>query len=327
LATIHKAKDNSLKLILSDHTLFAEFVRDFIDIDILKGVRQEDIEDVTERFLPLFTDAKDSDTVKRINLKDCPPLFVIAITEHESKVNFRSSFKMLQYYVLVLNDYEKEVSKSDKNIVYSKDFMYPPVLPVVFYDGPDRWTAATDFFHRTQLNGVFAKYIPKFEYELIALDQYSIGDLTGFGDTLSLIMIIDKIKTPDEISLLSKLPPDYIERLALNMPGHMKKLLADVVTVLLEKINAPQEEIEAITDKIEERGVNEMFAIENYDVQEARKAFFSEGKAEGKIESAVSIIRKYKATVADALDTVGLPETERNTVIKELVSAGIPYEG
>ncbi|MDR0221891.1 MAG: Rpn family recombination-promoting nuclease/putative transposase, partial [Lachnospiraceae bacterium] len=201
MATIHKAKDNSLKLILSDHALFAEFIRDFIDIDILKDVRQEDIEDVTERFLPLFTDAKDSDTVKRINIKDCPPLFVIAITEHESKVNFRSSFKMLQYYVLVLNDYEKEVSKSDKNIIHAKDFMYPPVLPMVFYDGTDKWSAATDFFYKTHLNEAFAKYIPRFEYELIALNKYSVEDLTRFGDTLSLIMIIDKIKTPDEISL------------------------------------------------------------------------------------------------------------------------------
>jgi hypothetical protein len=83
---IHKARDNSFKLILGNHELFVEFLRDFINIDLLKTVKPEDIEDLSERFLPLFQDNRDSDTVKRIKLKDTP-LFVIAIVEHESEVN------------------------------------------------------------------------------------------------------------------------------------------------------------------------------------------------------------------------------------------------
>jgi predicted transposase/invertase (TIGR01784 family) len=50
------------------------------------------------------------------------------------------------------------------------------------------------------------------------------------------------------------------------------------------------------------------------------------GKIEGKIEGAVNIVRKYKATVTDALDTVELPEEERGSLIKELNRLQIPYE-
>jgi hypothetical protein len=98
---IHNARDNSFKIILGNHRLFVEFLRDYLNIDLLKDVQPGDIEDLSERFLPLFQDNQDSDTVKRINLKGAPPFFVIALLEHESKVNFRSSFKMLQYICLI----------------------------------------------------------------------------------------------------------------------------------------------------------------------------------------------------------------------------------
>ena len=118
---IRNAKDNCLKLILGEHELFSEFLRDFINIDILKAVDTADIEDITERFIPLFMDQKDSDVVKRINLKGDAPFLVISIVEHESEVNYRSSFKMLQYIALVLNDYEKEINAAkDKNKLHER---------------------------------------------------------------------------------------------------------------------------------------------------------------------------------------------------------------
>ena len=81
---IHNAADNSFKLIFGDHRLFSDFLRDFTNIDVLKDIKPEDIEDISERFLPLFQGNRDADTVKRINLKGPTPLFVIAILEHES---------------------------------------------------------------------------------------------------------------------------------------------------------------------------------------------------------------------------------------------------
>ena len=321
MAGIHKAKDNCLKLILGDHELFAEFLRDFIGIDILNDVDPADIEDITERFLPLFNEQKDSDVVKRINLRGGTPFFIISIVEHESKVNFRASFKMLQYIALVLNDYEKEINSEGKDISSAKDFKYPPVLPIVFYDGEGKWTAETNFLNRTELNAVFEKYIPKFEYELVSLNEYSVNDLVRFGDALSLIMIIDKIKAPDGIRMLRELPADYVERLALNIPERLKELITDVITVLLTKINVPRDEIDSVVERIEQRGINEMFAIENYDVQETRR----EAKEEGKIEAAVNLIKNLKLTVTEAMRALELPEEDREKVLAELNKLNVPY--
>jgi len=271
LAGIHKARDNSAKSILSEPELFAEFLRDFIHLDILKDVDPTDIEDMTERLISLVSEQKDGDTIKRINLNDGKSLFVIAIVEHESKVNFRAPFKMLLYIALILNEYEKEINK-DTKVTYSKDYKYPPILPIIFYDGESDWTAEANFLNRTEMSDIFEKYIPKFEYELVSLKDYSFADLAEFEDTLSAFMMIHKLKTAEEIGEIDNLPKKYIDRLKnMNVPPHLMKLLVNVITALLNKINVPQSEIEAFVEKIDERGVSEMLAIANYNVQETRR--------------------------------------------------------
>ena len=255
---IHKAKDNSVKLILDEPELFAEFLRDFIPVEILKNVSPADIEDVTERFLTLVSEQKDGDTVKRINLNDGKSLFIIAIVEHESRNNFRAPFKMLLYIALILDAYEKEANRKTKGISRTKDFKYPPVLPIIFFTGSENesWTAETNFINRTKMSDIFKKYIPSFEYELVNLDDYSFTDLAEFGDILSLFMIINKLKTAESFEALRTLPKDYIEQLSkMNVPPHLKELLVKVITVLLTKIDVPKDEIDALTEKIDERAI------------------------------------------------------------------------
>jgi hypothetical protein len=258
--SIYHTKDNSFKLILGNHQLFVEFLKDFIPVPSLKSITPEDVEDLSERFIPLDQDAKDSDTVKRIRLKGDTPLYVITVVEHESKVNFRSPFKMLLYICLVLNNYEKQFA--NKKAPQTKDFRYPPVLPIVFYDGPTRWTSERNFRDRTELAEEFWKYIPSFEYELVDLNQYSREDIIEFGDALSFIMLIDKVRTSKEgIEILRHLPKEYVEQLQLKIPEDLSKLMIDVITVLLDRLKAPREGIAAVTDILAKKEYGTMFDV------------------------------------------------------------------
>ena len=58
-------KDSGAKLIFGDPILCAQFLRGYTDIELFKNVQPEDIEDITERFLPLWQEGRDSDTVKK----------------------------------------------------------------------------------------------------------------------------------------------------------------------------------------------------------------------------------------------------------------------
>lgn len=54
--TNSKAKDSSSKLIFSDPILCAQFLKGYVDIPMLKEVRPEDIENVTERYVHMFVE-------------------------------------------------------------------------------------------------------------------------------------------------------------------------------------------------------------------------------------------------------------------------------
>ena len=231
---------------------------------------------------------------------------------------------MLLYIALILDAYEKDVNK-DKRVSHTKDFKYPPILPVVFYDGEAEWTAETNFLNRTEMNDIFYKYIPKFEYELVSLRDYSFTDLAEFGDVLSLFMMIDKLKTAEAFSELGRLREHYGERIdSLNVPRHLKELLVKVITVLLTRIDVPPEEIDEFIEKFDERGVSGMTLIENYSVQETRRLAREEerqraDKAELLLRTAVKLLLDKGESIENIAVQMNISEHEIKDLFPDLV--------
>ena len=92
-----RTKDSGAKLIFDNHILCAQFLRGYTDVDLLKDVQAEDIEDITERFLWMWQEGRDSDSVKKIRLKGIPgveTLYLIVLIEHQSKVDHDMPFRM-----------------------------------------------------------------------------------------------------------------------------------------------------------------------------------------------------------------------------------------
>ena len=144
------------------------------------------------------------------------------------------------------------------------------------------------------------------------------ADLVRFGDTLSLVMLLDKMRSFNGQRLLSKLPDNYIEKLRLNIPDHLLKLLSDVITVLMRRINVPEDEISTVTDQLYERRLQEMFTLlEEYDVQATRR--------DAKIEAVVNIIKSFHVTLTAAMDVIKLDSVYRCEVIAELQKQNIAF--
>ena len=73
---IEQVKDVNNRQVFSNHVLCAQFLRDYADLDILKNVQPEDIEDVTDKYQAYLGIEFETDTVKKIHLpemqKDMP---------------------------------------------------------------------------------------------------------------------------------------------------------------------------------------------------------------------------------------------------------------
>lgn len=287
-----RVKDNGAKLVFGDPILCAQFLRGYTNVELLKNVQPEDIEDISERFLPLWQEGRDSDSVKKVHLKDFS-LFLITIIEHQSKVHFDMAFRILRYIVMVLTDYEQEQEQLHPGITGTKDFRYPPILPIVFYEGTDEWTAVQSFRERVYLSEVLGEYIPDFQYLVVPLAAYSNVELIEKKDELSLIFLINKLRSSEDFKSLQDIPAEYFEHLEENTPEYLLDLISKIVAAFLYRLNVPRREVENFTDQIKRREFDMMFdCFEAYDVQETRRVSRAEGRKEESRKIVTNMIKR-----------------------------------
>ncbi len=313
-------KDNTSKLIFGDAILCAQFMRDFLDIPLLKNVRPEDIEDVSGRYVPLFTSEREADTVKRVWLSDTESLFFITLIDHKTQVDYNVIMQLFRYMCYIWEDYEKEVFKKNGMKCSAKDFKYPPILPIVYYEGKNKWTAVTNLKERVFLNDVFEKYIPDFSYELISLREYSSDRLIENQDEISLVMLINKLQEVADLKGLSELAK-MSDKVCETTPEYLLDIIAKIVTALLYRLNVPEEEVNEAVELIKEKKMPVLFEhFEGYDIQATRKEAKEEGIKEG-IKALIETCSELGITKDNALEKVKekfyLSETEANIYFKE----------
>ena len=274
-------KDNTSKLIFGDAVLCAQFMRDFLDIPLLKNVKPEDIEDVSQRYVPLFTSEREADTVKRVKISDTESLFFITLIDHKTQVDYNVIMQLFRYMCYIWEDYEKEILKKNGTKSSSKDFKYPPILPIVYYEGKNEWTAVTNFKDRIFLSDVFEKYIPDFSYELISLRNYSSDRLIQNQDEISLIMLLNKLQSAADLKDIPDLK-QVEEKVWEKTPEYLLEIIAKITTALLYRLNVSDEEVDEMVGQVKEKKMPVLFEhFEGYDVQATRKEAREEGRKEG----------------------------------------------
>lgn len=343
-----KVKDSGSRIIFRNPELCSQLLRGYTNIPQLADVKAEDIEDVSERYIHMFTEERESDTVKKVRLSEKESLFMISLIEHKSYVDYNVIMQLLRYMVYIWEDYEKDMERQHKGISKSKDFKYPPILPIVYYEGAKKWTAACHLKDRILLPDVFAPYLPDFSYKLIQLNDYSRKELTEKKDDLSLVMMINQIQSIDDFSKLD-LPEEYLQNLSENTPAYLKDIIVDVVAGLLRHLHIPEQEILDFTGQVKEQKMGMLFEnFKDFDfpaemkkvreearteglakgraegIAEGRAEGIAEGLAEGReklvIEQICRKLRKGKDTaqIADELE-------EDRGKIEEIVKAAEPF--
>lgn len=247
-----KVHDSSSKLIFGNAELCSQFLRNYMDMPILRNIRAEDIEDVSERYIPMFTEERNSDTVKRIKITEKDTFYFISLIEHKTKVDYNVSMQLLRYMVYIWEDYEKEMERQHKGISRTKGFRYPPILPVVYYEGKENWSASGNFKERILFNKAFEPFTPGFFYKLIQLNSYSIEELFEKNDELSLVMLLNRIQNMEEFRELN-IPKDYLKNISEHGTDETLNIIGKVIAVMLRHLQVSEEEIADFTGQVKEK--------------------------------------------------------------------------
>ena len=318
-----KEKDSGAKLIFDNANLCALLLRNYSNIEALKDVRAEDIEDVTERYIPMFIEERNADVVKKVRIRDGSEIF-IALIEHKAQVDYNVCMQVLRYMVFIWEDYAKQQEKIHKGISKSRDFKYPPVFPIVYYNGVNKWTVDKTFSSRIALGDVFSKYIPQFEYHLVNTGDYNREELLNREDGLSLIMLINKLRDAADFNSLG-LPKDYLDNIAFKSPEDVLETLARVIAVVLRKQFVPEDEIQGFVSHIKERDMSDLFeGWKGFNVQEERQKGKELGKEIGKDLTRINLICK-KLSKGKSIETIASEIEEDEAFVKEISSIAEKY--
>lgn len=180
--------------------------------------------------------------------------------------------QIFRYMVYIWDAYEKEAEQKQKGISKLAGFKYPVVLPIVYYEGAENWTVPADFKSRIQQGEAFGKYIPDFEYYLVPLKDYSNEELLEQSDEISLVMLINKLQTPEDVERFRRIPPQKLQEILNETPKYLLDIIGDVFLAFLLKENMPVEEAENLVGKVREKKMGMLFEnMVKMDIQEERR--------------------------------------------------------
>ena len=132
---IVKRRVQTGKVIFEDNNLCCQFLNDYVDLPHFKDVRPEDIEDVSEEFVPLFSNEREADRIKEIKIRgenNITSFFLISLIEHKSNVEYNIHMQIFRYMVYIWERYERRMEQENPGCTRRKDFTYPPIIPIVY---------------------------------------------------------------------------------------------------------------------------------------------------------------------------------------------------
>lgn len=116
-------------------------------------------------------------------------------------------------------------------------------------------------------------FIPDFAYRLVRIHDYSNADLLDRADEMSLIMLLNKIQTPEDLQEMLKLSGAEVNEIVRDSEENVMDIVCDVVYLLCRKMNLPAEETRGLLTQLKEgRNMGYLFEnMEHMDIQAERR--------------------------------------------------------
>ena len=100
----------------------------------------------------------------------------------------------------------------------------------------------------------------------------STETLIDHGDEISLVMLINKLQSIEDVEQFRVLPTEKVDEILKDTPDYLLDIIANVLRAFLRKENVPEEETETLVGKVKEKKMGELFAnMDKMDIQAERR--------------------------------------------------------
>ncbi|GCD12552.1 Rpn family recombination-promoting nuclease/putative transposase [Clostridium tagluense] len=295
---LNNIHDKSYKDLFSTKDAFLSFVNTFVQGEWAGQLEKDKLILSDKSYILSDYEELESDIVYTATIGKDDLIFYVLL-ELQSSVDHSMPIRLLMYMVELWRDI---LRNSEKKEIKRKSFRLPAVIPIVLYNGTNKWTSARNFKDIITGSQLFGDNILDFKYILVDINRYSKEYLYEFKNIASAIFLLDQdINAIEFLERLKNIVINfnsltYEEKLLLK--GWIKNTTNnnDIVNMneLVENIFNNEMEVESmvsnasnIFDKFKKEAIKE-------GLDEGKKEGMKEGMKEGKSELLIKqLIKRF----------------------------------
>ena len=281
--------DVRLTELFENQDAFISLLKDCVKADWIDDLDTDSLKRSNTSFILQDFAEKEADIIYEATLNNgSHKVIFYVLLEMQSTVDYRMPYRLLLYVVEILRHY---YNHSDVNERERADFKFPAVVPIVFYNGKDRWTVPTNLREMFYGHSRFGDSLIDFNYSLIDAKGYDDESVKDFQSRLlKVMMMFERSESVAELIEVIEKYRDEIESLndeELRIISAAIKILSNLYgTEATEKI------IELIQAKHAER-VSGMLVDLIANEKRREQEWIRQAKVEAKIEAAKETAKTF----------------------------------
>lgn len=185
---LHHIHDKSYRAFFENKEIFLELLQTFIKESWTELIDLSSLEEIKSHFILRDFEESESDIVYKAKIEG-EEVYFIVLLELQSTVDHSMPIRLLFYMNEIWRKYIKNYTKQE---IKSATFRLPTIIPIVLYNGADKWTVPLDFKEKLQKPQLFGDYVLNFKYHLINVNDYAKEDLLEIKNTIASIFLLDQ---------------------------------------------------------------------------------------------------------------------------------------
>lgn len=182
--------DNSYKLLFSHATMVEDLIKGFIDEPWVQALDFSTLEKVSGSFVTDDLRDREDDIIWRVRWGS-GWIYVYVMLEFQSRTDRYMAVRIMTYLGLLYQELIRTNKLTDNNKL-------PPVLPVVLYNGKNRWYEAVDVLELIEaVPGGLEQYRPQLRYLLLDQGALDEGPQLELRNLSAALFRLQKCRGPD----------------------------------------------------------------------------------------------------------------------------------
>lgn len=296
---VNNPHDKGYKLDLKKPKEFLHFLRKYVNAPWTKNLKESQLRLCDKEFISKDYEGREADLVYEVTLDGRDKLYVFILQELQSTVDHTMIFRVMMYIMNILLQYFQNTPKKQRE---QAGFRLPSVVPIVFYNGSDTWTAVRSLRDYQSGGTLFGDHVLNLEYYLVDLNEVEEKYILSSNTVIDNIMYCDKFRQKEELAAAVRTAYQRVSQLGrqetVEFESWVKNILLSICgnkeSIVMEILNWAGK---GDDDMAFQYNIIRMFENER-----------AEGVAEGRTCNTIVLIRKKiqkgkdAATISDELE-------------------------